>query len=184
VTSEVKKENLDKPHFIYPAMFWAHKDHFLLLESFADFLKTNGQVAYLVLTGSGQLVENVRKYAAELGIDESVKFLGLVSRDRLMGLIAGSKGLLMASILGPTNIPPLEAVMLGTPVVASDAHQMQDMLDGLELVPCSDRQAWTSAMARLWRGEVNTPKLLPANEKAVLVRALTFLENQLRGLSR
>ena len=184
VTSEVKKENLDKPHFIYPAMFWAHKDHFLLLESFADFLKTNGQVAYLVLTGSGQLVENVKKYAAELGIAESTKFLGLVSRERLMGLIAGSKGLLMASILGPTNIPPLEAAMLSTPVVASDAHQMQDMLDGLELVPCSDRRAWTSAMVRLWRGEVNPPKLLPANEKSVLVRALTSLENKLRGLAR
>ena len=184
MTPEVKKENLDKPHFIYPAMFWAHKDHFLLLEAFADFLKTNGQVAYLVLTGSGQLVENVKKYSAELGIAESVKFLGLVSRDRLMGLIAGSKGLLMASILGPTNIPPLEAAMLGTPVVASDAHQMQDMLDGLELVPCSDRQAWTSAMVRLWRGEVNAPKLLPGNEKAVLVRAFSFLKNQLLGLSR
>jgi hypothetical protein len=90
----------------------------------------------------------------------------------------------MASILGPTNIPPLEAAMLGTPVVASDAHQMQDMLDGLELVPCSDKQAWTSAMVRLWRGEVKSPILLPANEKAVLVQALTFLENQLRGLSR
>jgi glycosyltransferase involved in cell wall biosynthesis len=184
VSSEVQKENFDKPHFIYPAMFWPHKDHFLLLESFADFLKTNGQVAYLVLTGSGQLVENVKKYAAELGIAESVKFLGLVSRDRLMALIAGSKGLLMASILGPTNIPPLEASMLGTPVVASDAHQMQDMLEGLELVPCSDRKAWTSAMVGLWRGEVKSPILLPANEKAVLVRALTFLENQLRGLSR
>lgn len=184
VTIEAKREHLDKPHFIYPAMFWAHKDHFLLLEAFADFLKTNGQVAYLVLTGLGQLVENVKKYADELGIAESVKFLGLISRDRLMGLIAGSKGLLMASILGPTNIPPLEAAMLGTPVVASDAHQMKDMLDGLELVPCSDRQAWTSAMHRLWRGEVESPKLLPAHEKAVLIRALTFLENQLRGLSR
>lgn len=184
VTPEVKKENFDKPHFIYAAMFWAHKDHFLLLESFADFLNTNGQVAYLVLTGSGQLVENVKKYAVELGIAESVKFLGLVSRDRLMGLIAGGKGLLMASILGPTNIPPLEAAMLGTPVVASDAHHMEDMLEGLELAPCSDRQAWTQAMARLWRGEVKPPKLLPANEEAVLVRALTFLENQLRGLAR
>jgi hypothetical protein len=101
-----------------------------------------------------------------------------------MALIVGSKGLLMASILGPTNIPPLEAAMLGTPVVASDAHQMQDMLEGLELVPCSDREAWTSAMARLWLGEIKSPKLLPANERAVLGRALTFLENQLRGLSR
>lgn len=184
VPESVTPENLDKPHFIYPAMFWAHKDHFLLLDSFSDFIKSHGEVAYLVLTGKGPLLEKVQAYVQQLGISKSVKFLGLVPRDRLMGLIAGSKGLLMASILGPSNIPPLEAALLGVPVVASDVHQMTDMLEGLTLVPSSRRESWESAFSDLWNDRVQVAKMIPLGEEATLTEAFEFLAMQLRGISR
>jgi len=180
----VVPETLDKPHFIYPAMFWAHKDHALLLESFADFIKTQGEIAYLVFTGKGPLFEQVRSHARKLGISDSVQFMGLVPRDRLMGLIAGSKGLLMASILGPSNIPPLESALLGVPVVASDVHQMQEMLEDLTLVASSDREAWSAAMKHLWQGSISVPKVIPLGEEATMVDSIEFLAEQLRGIPK
>jgi glycosyltransferase involved in cell wall biosynthesis len=184
VPENVTPEQLDKPHFIYPAMFWAHKDHFLLLESFSDFIKANGEIAYLVLTGKGPLFEKVQSYAKELGISQSVQFLGLVPRARLMSLIAGSRGLLMASILGPSNIPPLEAALLGVPVVASDVHKMTDMLSGLKVVPSSNRKAWATAISDLWSNKVAAPKVIPLGEEATLTEAFEFLALQIRGTSR
>jgi glycosyltransferase involved in cell wall biosynthesis len=184
VPEDVTPEKFEKPHFIYPAMFWAHKNHNLLLEAFSDFINIHGDVAHLVFTGTGPLFEKVQSYAKELNLSDSVRFLGLVPRDRLMGLIAGSKGLLMASILGPTNIPPLEAALLGVPVVASDVHQMTSMLEGLKLVPASGREAWANAMSDLLSNKVTVPTLIPLVEETRLADAFEFLELQIRGITR
>ena len=54
-----------------------------------------------------------------------VHFLGYVEDKSIPALYTHSLALIMASYFGPTNIPPLEAMMLGTPVIASDVHKNQ-----------------------------------------------------------
>jgi glycosyltransferase involved in cell wall biosynthesis len=54
-----------------------------------------------------------------------VHFLGYVEDKAIPALYKHSLALIMASYFGPTNIPPLEAMMLGTPVIASDVHKNQ-----------------------------------------------------------
>ena len=90
----------------------------------------------------------------------------------------------MASILGPSNIPPLEAALLGVPVVASDVHKMTDMLSGLKVVPSSNRKAWATAISDLWSNKVAVPKVIPLGEEATLTEAFEFLALQIRGTSR
>jgi glycosyltransferase involved in cell wall biosynthesis len=177
-------EKLNKPHFIYPAMFWPHKNHLLLLSAFADFIAEKGSVAYLVLTGAGQLQKKVQAHAESLGLSELVKFKGLVSRMKLMGLLAGSKGLLMPSLLGPSNIPPLEAALLGVPVVASDVHMMDEMLGGLHIVPSADIKSWTTAFNKLWDLEIKTPVILEQDEEEQIRKSLAFIASQLQGLRK
>jgi glycosyltransferase involved in cell wall biosynthesis len=182
VPERVLPEKLDKPHFIYPAMFWPHKNHKLLLSAFANFVSENGPVAYLVLTGTGSLESRVKEHAESLGLSDLVHFMGLVHRDKLMGLLAGSQGLLMPSLIGPSNIPPLEAALLKVPVVASDAHLMSELLEGLETTVADDHQQWTLAIKRLWDSKVSTPRVVDQEEELRLAESLVFMERQLQGL--
>jgi glycosyltransferase involved in cell wall biosynthesis len=182
VPDEVIPEKLDKPHFIYPAMFWPHKNHKLLLEAFAKFVSEHGPVAYLVLTGSGELQQRISSQAQSLGLSEQVRFMGLVPRAKLMSLLAGSQGLLMPSLLGPSNIPPLEAALLNVPVVASDVHQMEEMLYGLETVGSAEAEQWTAAMKDLWESKIGVPRILDQKEEERLEESLKLMDRQLQGL--
>lgn len=58
-------------------------------------------------------------------MSQRVHFLGYVDDRAIPALYTHSIALVMASYFGPTNIPPLEAMLLETPVIASDVHLEQ-----------------------------------------------------------
>jgi glycosyltransferase involved in cell wall biosynthesis len=158
----VVPEKFDLPHLIYPAMFWPHKNHATLLKSFKVLLERSSDRAYLVFTGQGKNEAAMRDLAQRLGVADMVKFEGLVSRERLQNLISGSSGLLMPSLLGPSNLPPLEAALLGTPCAVSDRHRMDDLIQGVTIVPAFDLEGWTSVMEsmlgdRISVGSITSP---------------------------
>jgi glycosyltransferase involved in cell wall biosynthesis len=172
-----KPEFLDKPHFIYPAMYWPHKNHLMLLEAFKRWLSHTGADAYLVLTGSGKRSHEVGLKISELGLNENVIQAGLVERSRLFALVRGSLGLVMPSLMGPSNLPQLEASMLGVPCVISDIHKMNDLLPGVASVSASDPEAWSFAFDRLWNREI--PVIEPSD-----LQAAALIQDSLKSLSK
>jgi glycosyltransferase involved in cell wall biosynthesis len=58
-------------------------------------------------------------------MSERVHFLGYVADEAIPALYSRAAALVMASYFGPTNIPPLEAFAMNTPVIASRLHQEQ-----------------------------------------------------------
>jgi len=117
-------------YFIYPAQFWAHKNHVNLLHGFATFILSNPEFK-LVFTGSDKgNLKHIRSEVTYLNLDDSVLFLGFVSNMDLNALYRNSQGLVMASLIGPTNMPPLEGATLGIPVICSDlAGHKEQLLD-------------------------------------------------------
>lgn len=106
--------------FYYPAQFWAHKNHYTLINAFADFLKKH-QDYKLVLSGSDQgNLQYIKKTVSELNIEESVVFAGFVDSDTVYTLYKNATAMTMVPIMGPTNMPPLEAMDAGCPVICSD----------------------------------------------------------------
>jgi glycosyltransferase involved in cell wall biosynthesis len=112
-----------EPYVIYPAQKWPHKNHKVLLQAM-KILKDQGRGHKLVLTGSDKgFGVQISKWVKELGLESDVIDLGFVAERDLALLISKSKALAMPSRLGPTNLPPLEAILLGVPAVVSDAHK-------------------------------------------------------------
>lgn len=100
--------------------------------------------------------EQLRREAAELGVEEVVAFLGF--QDRLYDLLAACDALVMPSIrlrrVGREGFPftALEALALGTPVVAYADGGLPELLgDCGVLVPAGDRDALADALVRLLR---------------------------------
>lgn len=132
--SILSQNNLSKNSYLfYPAQFWAHKNHIRLLKALVILKKQNHQFK-LVFSGFDHGNENyVRSKVKELGLENDVKFLGFVSKAQIISLYKNAFALTFPSMFGPDNLPPLEAMALGCPVICSNAPGMEEQLQDAAL---------------------------------------------------
>ena len=135
--------DLPESYFVYPAKFWPHKNHQTLFEAFRQVLATHPSVR-LVLTGiDADQIDAVRKRLIVHEIEHATKVFGQLERTDVLAVIANAQGLLMPTLLGPTNFPPLEAMVLGVPVLMSDVHKFDfDLPQSARLVPALEAKQW------------------------------------------
>ena len=121
---------LKNEFYIYPAQFWAHKNHSTLIQAFSSLLKEPGNESLkLVLCGSdkGNLAY-VKELINTLSLDNSVILPGFVSNEFLYTLYKNAIALVMPTFLGPTNIPVIEAAELECAVVCSNLEGHKEIL--------------------------------------------------------
>jgi glycosyltransferase involved in cell wall biosynthesis len=173
-----------RPFVIYPSMFWPHKNHELLINAFALGIDSGLFDGDLVLTGVGPGENQIKHKVQSLRLADRVKFEGLVTRERLAALIAGSEGVVMPSLLGPSNLPPLEAAILGKPSIISAAHKMEDLIEGGLLVPSESVEDWATALANLFQKKVPNARLREVNERLVLSDWISYMAQAFSPWSR
>lgn len=113
-------------YFFYPAQFWAHKNHIRLIYAMKDLVKRGYK---LVFTGSDKgNLDYIKAKVTEYSLENSIIFTGFVSQKKIIGLYKNAFALIYASIMGPDNIPPLEAMGLGCPVICSKYDGSEEQL--------------------------------------------------------
>lgn len=113
----LKKYGLVAGYFFYPAQFWAHKNHIRILEALL-ILKENGIRFTVVFAGGDHGNRSyVEDFANQHNLNDQVRFLGFVAAEDMRGLYEGCKAVVMPTYFGPTNLPPLEAWMVGKPLI-------------------------------------------------------------------
>lgn len=118
-----------RPFILYPAQFWAHKNHVTLLEALKQVREGFKLDLSLVLVGSDQgNLAFVKRKVAELGLADVVLIRGFVPRDELVALYQHALAMTYVSTCGPENLPPLEAFALGCPVIATDVPGAREQL--------------------------------------------------------
>jgi glycosyltransferase involved in cell wall biosynthesis len=128
--SLLSKYNLPEKFIFYPAQFWFHKNHIRLVEAMGIIKKEKGAEIPLVLVGDKNAnYENYKKIMAlaeNLGIEKQIMHLGYVADEEVVALYKKSLALVFCTLIGPTSIPPLEAMLLGTPVLCSNLFGMPE----------------------------------------------------------
>ena len=119
------KYRLEPGYLFYPAQFWPHKNHMTLLAALA-LLRERGITERLVLCGSDRggrdkINAAIRTY----GLSDQISIIGFVESAELGALYRGAAALVMPSYFGPTNLPPMEAWAVGTPVIYPEAFKAQ-----------------------------------------------------------
>jgi len=106
----------------------------------------------LVIAGrQGWLSESVLSLVNELRLSQETAFIGTVSAEELLWLYNAARFLVFPSFYEGFGLPPLEAMSCGTPVIATNAGSVPEVVDqaGL-LVDPHNVDGWAEAMAQLW----------------------------------
>jgi glycosyltransferase involved in cell wall biosynthesis len=126
----------------------------------------------LVLAGVDRGIgDRLRAYAREAQSPEAVICLGAVTDAQLLTLYRAAAALVYPSRYEGFGLPVLEAMACGTPVIASRAASIPEVLgDAGVLLDPDDQPEWAEAIARVVGDEWERGRL----RKAGLTRAKTF----------
>jgi glycosyltransferase involved in cell wall biosynthesis len=126
---------LPRDYLLYPAQFWPHKNHVLLLDAIKLLAERDNLTVPVVFCGSDKgNGRYVREEVNRLGLSTQVFFLDFVDRETLVALYRNARALIYLTLFGPENLPPLEAFALGCPVVASAVPGSEEQLAGAALL--------------------------------------------------
>jgi glycosyltransferase involved in cell wall biosynthesis len=122
-----------------------------MVTAFAEVVREHPG-ATLLIAGTGSLEDEIRAEAHRLGIDDSVRLLGL--RSDVPALMQAADGFLMTSLWEGLPMVLLEAGASGLPVVATDVGGTRDaVLDGVSgyVTPAATPGATAQAIGRVMR---------------------------------
>jgi glycosyltransferase involved in cell wall biosynthesis len=109
--------------------------------------------SYLVMVGEGPLGDSLKEEASRLGIEDRVRFTGLIKYSRLPEAYAASDVLIFPSEHEPYGLPVNEAMICGTPAIVSDRvgagyDLVEDGVTGF-VYPTGDVDALTDVLRKV-----------------------------------
>jgi glycosyltransferase involved in cell wall biosynthesis len=117
---------VSRPYLFYPAQFWPHKNHVVMLHAIKILHDQHNIDFDIVFTGSDKgNLKYIQEVTAVLGLQDRVHFLGFVTQQELIWLYKNAFALVFPSYFGPDNIPPLEAFGLACPALVADVPGMK-----------------------------------------------------------
>lgn len=151
-----KMEYVDIPskYVFYPAQFWEHKNHINLIRAIKLVKEKESDVCLVLVGTEKNALRKVEKAIRDNDLQENVHILGFVSDGQIKYLYKHAVALVMPSYFGPTNIPPLEAMTLGCPVIVSNKYAMPEQVGdaGLLFNPDSPQEI-ADCIMKIWNNE-------------------------------
>jgi len=107
--------------FVYPANFWVHKNHEVLLSAYKLYVQNLEEKAWsLALTGAPDDRQRLlKRLANDLGLEGRVRFLGYLPERELFEVLASASCLVFPSLYEGFGIPLIEAMSLEVPILCS-----------------------------------------------------------------
>ena len=125
----LKKYEIPKKYIFYPAMYFPHKNHRLILDSLKiiNFNEKKDVSAIFCGYDKGYL-QKLKEYSKKIKIGHKVKFLEFIEDEEIPFFYINSIALVMPTLMGPNNIPPWEAFKLKVPVFYSKFGNVESVL--------------------------------------------------------
>ncbi len=124
------------------------KDQVTLIRAFAQALPKLPPGSLLAIMGAGRLDATLKSLTNELGIDDSVRFLGHVPNGRRY--FKAFDVFALSSDHEPFGMVLLEAMAAGLPIVCSDCGGGREVVNGAgSLFPLGDEKALASLLERI-----------------------------------
>jgi len=164
-----EKTEFEKDYIFYPAQFWAHKNHIVILKALKE-LNAKGKIINVVFTGADKgNLKYIESKIRDFGLQKQIKILGFVKREELIALYENAMALVYATYFGPENLPPLEAFALGCPVIASSVPGSEEQIgDCALLFDPSDHSKLAEHILSISQSESNRKKNIDKGKQRAL----------------
>jgi alpha-1,3-rhamnosyl/mannosyltransferase len=141
---------LPRRWFVNNAVTWPHKNHDMLIRAFATVAAQEHDVMLVLTGGEAQAEQQIRAQINRGGLRGRVRRTGRIRRDDMLAIVRGAVALTFPSRYEGFGLPVLEAMSLGTPVLAGDAASLPEVVDRAgKLLDPDDANAWSDAMLEL-----------------------------------
>lgn len=143
---EIVPKSLKSPFFVTVGTIEARKNHLMLLRIWRRLVEELRDAApVLVIVGqAGWEADEALQILKDLGqLETYVIQMEDCDDDELGAWIAGARAVLMPSLAEGFGLPVVEALALGTPVIASDLPVFREIASDIPTyLPFSDQMAW------------------------------------------
>jgi glycosyltransferase involved in cell wall biosynthesis len=177
------KYSLPEKFIFYPAQFWFHKNHLRLIEAVYLVKKRYNVKINLVLTGTKKgNFEKIFSLIEKYGISDQIFHLGYVSEKEIAALYKKSVALVFPSLFGPTDIPCLEAMVLGAPIVCSSLFAIPEQVKNAAILfdPFKTEDI-AEKIYKIWADENLCQELVKNGQKiAQLITLENYAQNWLK----
>jgi len=145
---------LPQPYLVVPRRLVPKNGVHVALEALKLLADRN---VHLAIAGDGPLAAELRRKAEDTGLLGRAHFLGSVSREQLLPLMAESEGVIIPSVpcdgvIEATSLAVIESFACGVPVIASNIGGLAELIQhgktGL-LFPAGDAHALAGNVLRL-----------------------------------
>ena len=131
----LSKHELPERFLLYPSQFCYDKNHTRLIQALHLVKQRyNIRIPLVLAGGRGESFDDIMLLIDKSGMSDQVIYLGFVSGKEIVALYKKAVALTYVSICGPTNIPPLEAMLLGTPLLCSNLYSMPEQVGDAALL--------------------------------------------------
>lgn len=171
---KIRPKKLPKRFILALSTLEPRKNLRTLVRAFAELQKENPNKVELVIAGDFD-----RKIFADPGImkhatrnmQHGIHFLGSVSEAEKAGLLTAAEVFCFPSIYEGFGLPPLEAAVAGTPILAADIPSLREVLGtAAKFVAPENIDAWRIALAKILADKKLRQKMAAAGK----VRARKF----------
>ena len=151
-----KKLGITQKFFLYTGQWRSHKNVLGMVQAFHQFIKNNpDSSAQLVMTGKpNPLYPEVLDYRKKYHLEDKIIPVGLVSEVELLHLYHFAHAFVFPSFYEGFGIPPLEAMAMKTPVIASASSSIPEVCgDGVLYFDPNNQKEMTEKMQEVFFDE-------------------------------
>ena len=127
------KYNIKENNYYYTiSALWPHKNLKTLILVMKKLKEENNALdKKLVITGvSGKALSEINQLIHDLNLNKEVVFTGFISNEERNSLYKNAKIFLFPSVFEGFGMPPVEAMMLGTPVITTKLTSIYEVTQG------------------------------------------------------
>lgn len=149
--SEIKTDNDENGRFeiLSVGRFVKLKGYETLIRSLARLIN-RGMKVHLTLVGSGPELAPSKELSRQLGIAESVSFIGRVPHEEMAQIYQQADAFVLPSFTEGMSLAVLEAMSSGLPIIATDIPANREVLGGAAIfVPPGNVSEFDNAIMKL-----------------------------------
>ncbi|CAG0962750.1 partial mannosyl-N-acetyl-alpha-D-glucosaminyl-diphospho-ditrans, octacis-undecaprenol 3-alpha-mannosyltransferase / alpha-1,3-rhamnosyltransferase, partial [Anaerolineae bacterium] len=155
-----RKNNLPERFLFFLGTLEPRKNLPMLLRAYAQLPQSDREAVHLILGGGkGWMYDEIFATITQHQLANTVHVPGFVDAEALVWWYNAAEAFVYPTLFEGFGIPIVEAMVCGTPVIASNTSSLPEAAgEAGVLLPPDDESAWTQALSRMihdaeWRAE-------------------------------